>query len=195
MEISFRCLLTLSYFTVVTHAQLSWNFVYWEAPPFVYTDSNGSTAGIFKEMYQHVTDVCQIPTVFKPKANLGSYTEFGDLLHNPNISNNYTTIPALANADGSNAAWVPLFHRVDQYESYIRDKKLTLSTLWEIDEGLAVIAKRDKISFTYKVWIGIQNSTILFVMSCLCVIAISVFTWCCVSHVFIFLSLNITMQK
>ena len=181
MKIFSQTLFILFYMTVTTHAQLSWNFVYWEAPPFLYTDSNGSVAGILKETYQHVTNACQIPAVFVPKANVKNYTLFGELLQDQDISENYTTIPALADANGFNGAWAPLFHKIDQSADYIKNKTLTLSTLWQIEEGIAVITKRDKISFTYKVWIGMQNSTILFLTSCLCVIAISVLTWCCVS--------------
>ena len=157
------------------HASIKYDMIYWEAPPFIYTDSNGELKGIIVDASEHVRASCLFTEqAFKPLANLRNYTTFKNMLTNPNQSFEFNNVsyPGLKKGTELKAAWFPIFQHIEGYDESLNEIVLVTS--------LSVITLRDQINFTYKVFVGLKDSPCLYVTAVLMLLTLSIFTWSCV---------------
>ena len=143
---------------------IEYDVIYWEAPPFIYTDkATGQVRGILVEAAEYIRGNCIFDgPPFKPILNLRNYTTFRRYFDNKDKNINLT----------ANAAWFPVFQKIEKNPREI-------SELVPVD-SLSVITRRDEIEFTYKVYIGLIESPSLYITAILMLLTLSILTWSCV---------------
>lgn len=158
----------------------NYDMLYWEVPPLIFT-RNGKVSGIYKDSWDMVDQRCGHKDSLRPKVRLSSYKKFGEYLKNPNIGENYTMDPALRNASGVLASWFPVLTPDYRASLGVRNKRLHYYTMFYI-QGLAVFAKREEITLTYKIYLSLKATwQILILLLLTMAVFVAMLAWLSVS--------------
>ena len=126
------------------------NVAYYEQPPYIYKNENGSMTGIFPEIFEDLTKMCFVD--FKYSLNTISARNFSNLFKNKTAMDKYMH---------GNWIWLPLTQDVsgDQISSlkFIQRKILTT--------GTDVLVHRHQVGPFAKIKIGIFECRYLFLIS------------------------------
>lgn len=153
----------------------NYDLVYWDFPPYIYTKDN-KAQGIFKESYDYMDNTCNHSGSLKPKVRLNSYDQFNTLISDENVTNDYTQHPYLKNATGHLSFWFPVFtHDIDPVKAKM--KNLYYYDFFSI-YGMAIFARREDITLTYKVYLSLKESwTFLVLLLTLCAVPAGLIIW------------------
>ena len=128
------------------------NIIYYEMPPFIYTNKNGKLIGILPDIAEKIKEACLIEMNFAVDA-VGE-KNFSSLMEDPKGLQNYT-------GDKKQWIWLSLIQRVPAGKlARLYMEEFTLFN----SPGLEVVVHRDQIDIFSKILIGLYNCRYLFVI-------------------------------
>ena len=139
--------------------------IYYEMPPFIYRDGNGTLSGIIPNIAEKVRESCLIDIQFAVDAK--NEQNFSSLMENPKLIENYAT-------QEHKWIWFSLIHRFPTQTL----QRLALSEypLFQ-SPGVEVLVHRDQIGIFSKVCVGVSRCQYLFLTIALLTLIFGIVIW------------------
>ena len=141
------------------------NIIYYEMPPFIYSNGNGKLIGILPDIAEKIQEACFIDMNFAVDA-VGE-KNFSSLMEDPNGIQNYTE-------DKKKWIWLSLIQSVPVKKLarlYVEEYTLFNSP------GVEVVVHRDQIDIFSKILVGLYNCRYLFVIVGLLALIFAAIIW------------------
>ena len=128
------------------------NTVYYEMPPFIHRNGNGTLIGIIPDIAMKIWELCSTKLQFA--VDVKSEKNFTSLLENPKLITEYT---------GSEREWIWLSLLQRFPTETLMELSLAEYHLFQ-SPGLEVLVHRDQIGIFSKVLVGLNRCEYLFLM-------------------------------
>ena len=140
--------------------------VFFEMPPFIYRDQNGTLSGMFTDIAAKIYEICRAVEL-KFDIDTKNVSNFKYLMNDP--SDIYYKIPPTAGV-----LWLSLAENIPK--DFLDDLGLVSMTVF-YSPGVEVLVHRNQIGFRAKIGIGIYGCRYLFVVCLISAVIFGIFIW------------------